>query len=127
MAARSKASRGIAMSLMVIMASGCSTWRREPGIPREVILRDRPDHVRLTDAAGTRLEIRNPTVRGDSITGLPMGMPVASVVELETREFSMGRTVGLIAVAVPVALVAFIAVACATDDVEGGCYVVGGP
>ena len=62
------------------------------------------------------VELANLSVEGDQLVGAGgVSMPLADVLMLETREFSLGRTIGLVlgtVVLVPVALIAALLIDC---------------
>ena len=70
------------------------------------------DQVRVTLTDGSQMEVYQPAVSGDSLTGLSEGqqvsIPLASVSELELREGDSGKTV-LLALGVMVGLAAVAA------------------
>ena len=87
---------------MALAASGCvSTWRVESVPPREVVQRPGVEAVRITsiDSAGTKVEIYDPVLVGDSITGHPtktavarIYVPLSHVKTIATQHHSVGKT-----------------------------------
>jgi hypothetical protein len=62
----------------------------------------------------SQVELENPSVEGDELVAPGLSMPLADILELEVREFSMDRTaLLLVAVAAGVVVVA-VAVVMAT-------------
>ena len=77
-----------------------------------------PDRVRVTMPGGIQMELENPAVDGDELVGRSVenervggaitqtfvptvSVPVADILMLEIREFSMGRTIGLVFLSLP--------------------------
>jgi len=89
-----------------------------------MITREAPDDVRLTTIGGVRVELSDPAMRGDSIADQRNSVAVSDVAQIETRHFSAGRTLVLIA-SLPVVLVVVAMASCAGSS--DGCYLVGGP
>jgi hypothetical protein len=91
--------------LLLALAVGCRTWVHEPlrvaGAPTWAVR----GHVRATRTDGTRVELTQVRIAGDTLRGAlrtagegqgqPVAIPVDSVRDLERRRFSIGRTVGL--------------------------------
>lgn len=86
---------------MSLAISGCvSTWRVESVPPREVVQRGvEAVRVTSTDSAGTKVEIYDPTLAGDSITGHPtktavarIYVPLSHVKTIATQHHSVGKT-----------------------------------
>jgi len=55
-----------------LACSSCSHWRRQWIDPTLVVERDHPTRLRATLLDGSRVEVRNPAVPGDSLVGFPM-------------------------------------------------------
>ena len=81
-------------------STGCLAWRIESVPPREVIQRG-VSAVRITstDSAGTKVDIYDPTLVGDSISGHPTKLAVARVYvplshvrTIATQHKSVGKT-----------------------------------
>ncbi len=105
------------------LSSGCSSWRLEQVAPAVAIEERRPEQVRITEPAGKTLVVLGPTVGGDTLrgrsalTGYPVAIPLAEVLQLETRK-SNGVSSGLVAAGIGVGAVGIgIAAACWM----GGC------
>ena len=107
-------SRAVLMLFLVLNLTACYTWQ---GIattsPAAVIDTTRPDRVRVVVPAGIQMELERPVVDGDQLVGTSVenervggainqtfvptvSVPVADILMLEIREFSMGRTIGLV-------------------------------
>ncbi len=94
--------------------------------PEQVLADEQPDNVRVTLIDGSQVEVFQPTVSGDTLTGLREGqrvsIPLASVSELELREGDSGKTVLLaagIVIGVGAALVLGALIYC---ESQGGCW-----
>lgn len=89
--------------LLTLTGSGCQTWRVEPVRPESLLAIRRPTLVRVTRSDGSRVVLEDPALRPDTLRGiassqdadLEVDIPLADVRQLETRHFSVGRTVGL--------------------------------
>lgn len=127
----------IAITVLVMLTfPGCSRWRLAAEPTPEVLAAERPELVRITRGDGTRIELRDPVVRGDSIEGIasvplctareallvadagdcplrdvPVVLHGSEMVELEVRERSVARSVTLaVGLAVLVAYVVRVSV-----------------
>ena len=87
----------------------------------------RPREVRVTRTDRSRIALRTPELRGDTLFGMAGGglaqadtlrrviIPVADVQTIAARQFSLGKTLGLsLAIFLPLALIA-----------GNGCYSYG--
>ena len=96
---------------MALLAA-CQSWRTQSVAPAAFVADAHPSKIRLLRADGTRVVVRHPVVRGDSITGREprdsAGALAAEIQRLETLRFDPGKTAGLAAflVATPVILCA---------------------
>ena len=105
--------RAVLMLFLLLNLTACSTWQ---GIattsPAAVIEATRPDRIRVVVPAGIQMELENPAVEGDQLVGggyervggrlihtnsVGYGsVPVADIIMLEVKKFSMGRTLLLV-------------------------------
>ena len=107
--------RAVLLLFLVLHLTACSTWQ---GIattsPAAVIDATRPDRVRVTMPGGIQMELENPSVEGDELVGYAEryervggrliqtssvgygSVPVADIIMLEVKKFSIGRTVLLV-------------------------------
>jgi hypothetical protein len=103
---------------LTLGGSGCTTWRVESVPPRE-LLQDRSiEAVRITstDTLVPLMEIWDPAIAGDSITGHPSKLavarvyvPLSKVKTIATQQKSVGKTtLAVLAVAGAVAAYALI-------------------
>ncbi len=90
--------RAVLMLFLVLNLTACYTWQGVATTsPAQLIEEDRPDRIRVVVPAGIQMELERPVVDGDQLVGTSgVSMPLADVLMLEIREFSMGRTIGLV-------------------------------
>ena len=80
-----------------------------------------PDRVRVTMPDGTQVELENPSVEGDELVASGgFLMPFVDIVILESRKFSMDRTMILLGGVVVGVLVVAMAVVLATIEICDG-------
>ena len=123
---RAPFARGVALALFVLYLPACTSWRAQ-SFPAQAVIRDtHPQRIRLTRLDGSRVEIANPRIVGDSIVGtnrdwgrLGRGPAVAldDIRLVETRETN-GEDTALLVVGLGVAALAVVAIvaAAAQDD-----------
>ena len=109
--------RAVLLLFLVLHLTACYTWQGVATTsPAQLIEVTQPDRVRVTVRGEGEVELVNPSVDGDQLVGADgVSMPLADVLMLETREFSLGRTIGLVlgtVVLVPVALIAALLIDC---------------
>ena len=111
--------RAVLMLFLVLNVTACQAWHSvslDAISPAQLIEEDRPNRVRVTGGEVLEREVVAPSVEGDQLVGAgDFSMPLADVLMLETREFSSGRTIGLVlgtVVLVPVALIAALLIDC---------------
>ncbi len=104
--------RLIACILLPCYLVACSPWTTQEASPQQVIQDEQPDKVRVTLTDGSQVEVYEPVVSGDTLTGSVDGeqrsIPLADVSALEVRKtnallttaFVFGTIVGLLAIAV---------------------------
>ncbi|MEQ1911226.1 MAG: hypothetical protein ABMA15_28765 [Vicinamibacterales bacterium] len=96
------ARRTIALLLCVLHLTGCSTWRSASSADVvQILARAAPRELRVTRRGGEEIELRNPTVSGDSIIDGRAAIAVSDIERVETKHFSAGKTL-LLLVAIPV-------------------------
>ena len=88
--------RPVALALLVVHLSACSSWQLTTVAPPQLIAEEEPSQVRITRTDGEQVTIRNPEVRADSIVGEDRSVAVSDVQQLEVRRFRAGATVGLV-------------------------------
>jgi hypothetical protein len=86
--------RAVLLLFLLLNLTACSTWQgvATPS-PSQFIEAEQPDLVRVTTQDGTELELENPSVEGDELVASGgFSMLFADIVILESRKFSMDRT-----------------------------------
>ena len=114
--------RGVALALFVLYLPACTTWRAQSFPAQAVILDERPTRIRLTRLDGSRVEVANPRIVGDSVVGISLdwgrlaGGPAVALNDIrlvETQQIHATNTklvvVGLGIAALAVAVVAVVA------------------
>jgi hypothetical protein len=83
--------RCVCLLLLCIQLSACYSWHTEEVAPAQAIAGSQPEQVRITEPGGTTVVVLGPTVAGDTlrgrsaISGYPVAIPLAEVLQLETR------------------------------------------
>ncbi len=87
------------------------------------------------------MELENPAVDGDQLVGYAEGyervggrliqtgsvpVPLADILMLEVKKFSMGRTIGLFGLVFVAAPVFIVLVGCVSTGFTGSCGLMGG-
>ena len=114
--------RAVLLLFLLLNLTACSTWQgvATPS-PSQFIEAEQPDLVRVTTQDGTELELENPSVEGDELVASGgFSMPLADIIGLEVREFSMDRTMILLGGVVVGVLVVAMAVVLATIEICDG-------
>ena len=112
-----------AAAALLLLSDGCQTWKSQ-SLPATTAPEPLAGHVRVTRVDGSRVEVADARVEGDTLRGerwrvgrcgerVAVGIPVDSVQRLEARGVSAGRTIGL-AVGIATALFALAGLAAAT-------------
>lgn len=100
-----RAGRVVVATWMGLSLSGCTAWRVESVPPREVLKNPDVHAVRITsrDSAKTKIEVYDPAIVGDSITGHPTKLavariyvPLSHVQAIATQHKSIGKTALLV-------------------------------
>ena len=104
----------VLLLFLLLHLTACQAWQSvslDAISPDQLIEEDRPDRVRVTMPDGTQVELENPSVEGDELVGYAGGyervggrliqtgsvpVPLADILMLEIRNFSLGRTVLLV-------------------------------
>ena len=86
--------RAVLWLFLVLNLTACQTWHSvSTASPNQFIEAEQPDRVRVTTQDGTELELENPSVEGDELVASGgFSMLFADIVILESRKFSMDRT-----------------------------------
>ncbi len=102
--------------LLLLNLTACSSWQNiGPVSPGRFIELDQPERVRVYMRGGDQVELERPAVDGDELVVPGVSMPLADILRLEVRRFSMDRTVLAVlggVVLVPVALIAGMIIDC---------------
>jgi len=103
--------RSVATILLVVFLPACYSWKVVPISP--VVTEQHPPKIRVTTTGGQRMELRTPSVVGDTLWGsrfqnarrengtvMPkpeeqVAIPRADVLRVEIRKLSTGKTIGL--------------------------------
>jgi len=85
--------------------------------PREWVEREQPERIRVTHVEGWRIDVRDPFVKGDSLTATfsaaqDVSFAFTDVLSVEARRTSMIRTGILSVILVPAAVFAAKSVLC---------------
>jgi hypothetical protein len=118
--------RSVLLPFLLLHLTACYTWQGVATTsPAGVIEATQPDRVRVTMPDGTQVELENPSVEGDELVASGgFSMPSADVVILESRKFSMDRTVLLVlgtVVGAPVLILGIYMIVCPGAIIGGGC------
>jgi hypothetical protein len=118
--------RSVLLLFLLLHLTACYTWQGVATTsPAGVIEATQPDRVRVTMPDGTQVELENPSVEGDELVASGgFSMPSADVVILESRKFSMDRTVLLVlgtVVGAPVLILGIYMIVCPDAIIGGGC------
>ena len=109
--------RAVLLLFLVLHLTACYTWQGVATTsPAGVIEATQPERVRVTMPDGTQVELENPSVEGDELVASGgFLMPFVDIVILESRKFSMDRTMLAVlggVLALPVALIAALLIDC---------------
>ena len=98
--------RAVLLLFLVLHLTACYTWQGvATSSPVQLIETTQPDHVRVLKPDGTQVELENPSVEGDQLVGtIPTrrggsfepsdaSVSVEDILQLEIRNFSLGRSV----------------------------------
>ena len=97
--------RGLGRFLLLVQTAGalggCSHWEVQPLVPQAVIEREHPSRVRVVQTDSFRLELRDPRVENDSLTGIARrqrrAIPLDRVASVSTRKSNAVTTLLLLA------------------------------
>jgi len=94
-----RATRVAGAAWLTLVSSGCMAWRVETAPPREVLQRPEVEAVRIVRTDSATVEIYDPTLVGDTISGHPtklavarVTVPLSSVKTIATQHKSFGKT-----------------------------------
>ena len=113
--------RAVLLLFGVLNLTACSTWQSVgPVSPSQFIEAEQPERVRVYMRGGGQVELESPSVEGDALVAPNVSMPLADIIGLEVREFSMDRTMILLGGVVVGVLVVAMAVVLATIEICDG-------
>ena len=109
--------RAVLLLFLVLHLTACMSWQSAATpSPSQFIEAEQPDRVRVTTQDGNQVELENPSVEGDELVASGgFSMLFADIVILESRKFSMDRTMLAVlggVLALPVALIAALLIDC---------------
>ena len=111
----------VLLLLLLLNLTACSTWQSVgPVSLSQFIEAEQPERVRVYIQGGGQVELESPSVEGDALVAPNISMPLADIIGLEVREFSMDRTMILLGGVAAGVLVAAVAVVLATIKVCHG-------
>ena len=88
--------RAVLLLFLLLHLTACQTWQSvslDAISPAQLIEEDQPDRVRVTGGDVLDLELVSPSVEGDQLVGAgDFSVPLADILRLEVRGFSLGRT-----------------------------------
>ena len=105
--------RLVLLLFLLLNLTACSTWQSiGPVSLSQFIEAEQPERVRVYVRGGDQVELDSPSVEGDALVASNVSMPLADIIGLEVRDFSLDRTMivlvggaaGLLVVAVAVVL-----------------------
>ena len=113
--------RAFLLLFLLLNLTACSTWQSVGHVsPSQFIEAEQPERVRVYMRGGDQAELESPSVEGDALVAPNVSMPLADIIGLEVREFSLDRTMLLLGgVAVGVLVVA-VAVVLSTIEICDG-------
>ena len=87
--------RAVLLLFLVLHLTACYTWQGVATTsPAQLIEATQPDRVRVLTPGGVQVELENPSVEGDQLVGADgASMPLADVLQIQIRNFNLGRTV----------------------------------
>ena len=116
--------RAVLLLFLLLNLTACQTWQFVgPVSPGRFVEAEQPDRVRVSGGGVLERELVSPLVEGDQLVGAGgFSMPLEDVLRLETRGFSLDRTI-LLALGVGVVLpVALLIGLLATCESRGGIF-----
>lgn len=105
------ARRLVSSVLLAVYLSSCTSWQPLPVSPEQAIAEDYPSKIRLTLSDGSRLEMEQPRIVGDTVRGavrnnsslVERDVLLADIVTLKVRKSDVAKSIllfsGLVAVA----------------------------
>jgi hypothetical protein len=113
--------RAVLLLFLLLNLTACSTWQSVgPVSLSQFIEADQPERVRVYMRGGGQVELESPSVEGDALVAPNVSMPLADIIGLEVREFSMDRTMILLGGVAAGVLVVAVVVVLATIEICDG-------
>jgi len=110
----------LALLLIACSLSGCTTWRPVPSEPKSISTVLRPgDELRLTTRDSRVRELTVREITGLSISGEQEQVPLSDIARMERREFSPGKTAGLVGGVLGTAILTYAVIFLATVSRNG--------
>ena len=92
--------RAVLLLFLMLHLTACYTWQgvatTSPAGMIEAMIetQTQPDRVRVLTPGGVQVELENPSVEGDQLVGADgASMPLADVLQIQIRNFNLGRTI----------------------------------
>ena len=87
--------RAVLLLFLMLHLTACYTWQGVATTsPAGMIEATQPDRVRVTVRGEGEVELANPSVEGDQLVGADgASMPLADVLQIQIRNFNLGRTI----------------------------------
>ena len=113
--------RAVLLLFLLLNLTACSTWQSVgPVSLSQFIEEEQPERVRVYMRGGGQVELESPSVEGDALVTPNVSMPLADIIGLEVREFSMDRTMILLGGVAAGVFVVAVAVVVATIKICDG-------
>jgi len=113
--------RAVLLLFLLLNLTACSSWQSiGPVSPSQFIEAEQPERVRVYMRGGGQAELESPSVEGDALVAPNVSMPLADIIGLEVREFSMDRTMILLGGVAAGVLVVAVALVVATIEICDG-------
>ena len=85
--------RAVLLLFLVLNLTACSSWQNiGPVSPGQFIELDQPERVRVDMRGGDQVELERPAVDGDELVASGVSVPLADILRLQVRGFSLDRT-----------------------------------
>ena len=113
--------RAVLLLFLLLNLTACSTWQSVGHVsPSQFIKTEQPERVRVYMRGGDQAELESPSVEGDALVAPNVSMPLADIIGLEVREFSLDRTMLLLGGVAGGVLVVAVAVVLSTIEICDG-------
>ena len=95
--------RLVALLMLVLHLTGCYAWQPVTVGPRQLIEEEQPGQIRILQTDGMQVLLDGPTIRDDSIVGIPgrlrtatIRIALSDIGSVEVRRISTPKTVGTV-------------------------------